>query len=348
MNGGVTMKEMNNEKEMARWKGFMDTLQNKSEWQPNFPREEIWNLYNSKLWFYASENNNGHIPVFLLYSHINKPSILDLTKEHSLIGKFLGEGYDVYLLEFGEPVLEEKGVGLAEYLSHYVDPCIKKALQHCGKKEISLSGFCLGGTLAVIYAALNSHLIRNLILFVTPIDFDQIPDYHSWVDALKKDELDVTGIMSDIGIIPAPFIRYGMRALTSPVYFSPYLSLLNKAYDKDYAHYWLRFNQWTNDHLPLTGAMGRDILTYFIKENVLMGGEFKLSGETIDLQSIDSNLYLISSQYDQLVPPSISTPLLELVSSKNKQTAEVAGGHASLIKYGISAELIEWLHLHSK
>ncbi|MBW3110815.1 alpha/beta fold hydrolase [Bacillus sp. MCCB 382] len=342
------MKEENNQKEVARWKGFIDTLQNESEWQPNFPREEIWNRYNSKLWYYHSENKNGLIPVFLLYSHINKPSILDLTKEHSMIGGFLKEGYDVYLLEFGEPVIEERGIGLAEYLSLYVDPCIKETLKHSGENQLSLSGFCLGGTLAVIYAALHPQLIKNLMLFVTPIDFNQIPDYRSWVEALKKDELDVPAFVEEMNIIPAPFVRYGMRALTSPIYLSPYFSLLNRAYDKEYTDYWLRFNQWTNDHLSLTGAMARDILTYFIKENVLMKGEFTLSGEKVDLKTIESNTYMISSQYDHLVPTPISTPLLDLISSEDKQLSEVAGGHASLIKYGISTGLKEWLHAHSK
>jgi polyhydroxyalkanoate synthase subunit PhaC len=342
------MKKESEQKERARWKGFIETLQDDSEWQPNFPREEIWTNHNSRLWHYAPVNKNGHIPVFLLYSHINKPSILDLTKEHSLIGKFLQEDYDVYLLEFGEPVVEEKGTGVAEYLAHYVDPCIKKALKHSGKDELSLSGFCLGGTLAVIYAALNPHLIRNLLLFVTPIDFDKVPAYHNWIQALKKDEIDITSVMERIDLIPAPMIRYGMRALTSPIYYSPYLSLLNKAYDPDYAHYWLRFNQWTNDHISLTGAMARDIITYFVKENVLMGGKFELAGKEVDLKKIDSNLYLISSQYDHLVPSSISTPLLELVSSTNKVAAEVKGGHASLIKYGISNELKEWLNQYSQ
>ncbi|WP_179884879.1 alpha/beta fold hydrolase [Bacillus sp. AFS015802] len=342
------MKEENYQKEIARWKGFFGTLQNVSEWEPNFTREEIWNQYNSTLWYYHSENENGHIPVFFLYSHINKPSILDLTKEHSLIGKFLQEGYDVYLLEYGEPELDEKGIGLAEYVFGYVDPCIHRALQHSGKDQLSLAGFCLGGTLAVIYAALKPALIRNLLLFVTPVDFNQVPDFHNWVAALKKDEWDITGIIEQIGIIPAAFIRYGMRSLTSPVYFSPYLSLLNRAHDQDYAHYWLRFNQWTNDHISLTGAMARDILTYLIKDNVLMKGAFTLSGEIVDLKNIHSNLYLITSQYDHLVPPSISTPLLDLVSSENKHNSEIKGGHASLIKYGISTELKEWLHVHSK
>lgn len=146
---------------------------------------------------------------------------MDLTKEHSLIGKFLQEGYDVYLLEFGEPVVEEKGTGLAEYLSHYVDPCIKKALQHSGERRAVPFRLLLRGTLAVIYAALNSHFIRNLLLFVTPIDFDQVPTYPNWVQALKKDEIDLTSIMEQIDLIPAPIIRYGMRALTSPFTILP-------------------------------------------------------------------------------------------------------------------------------
>lgn len=47
------MKKEHEQKERARWKGFIETLQNDSEWMPNFPREEIWTNHNSRLWYYA-------------------------------------------------------------------------------------------------------------------------------------------------------------------------------------------------------------------------------------------------------------------------------------------------------
>ncbi|NQD66188.1 alpha/beta fold hydrolase [Bacillus haikouensis] len=335
------------DKEIERWIGFYKTITMNEEWKPNFPREAIWKKGTSTLWHYEPGERNGRIPLFLLYSHINKPGILDLTKEYSMIGQFLKEGYDVYLYEFGEPSFEDRSIGLEKYLFEYIDHAFKQTLQHSGQAQLSFAGFCLGGTLAAMYASLRPDLIKNLLLFVTPIDFQTIPEFSEWIEALKIGDLDIKPLIQVMGTIPSSIVRAGMRLLTSPVYLSPYLSLLAKSYDPDHAYYWYRFNQWTNDHIPMTGAFALDLIELFVKRNALVNGGLELGGNLIDLKNIKSNLYMISSQYDHMVPADISSPLLNIVSSSDKHLEVVEGGHASLIKNSVPQALKEWLQERS-
>ncbi|XXM70835.1 alpha/beta fold hydrolase [Lysinibacillus sphaericus] len=330
-------------KEIERWKGFFNTITMDDEWKPNFPREAVWKKGTCTLWHYRQEQPNGKIPLFLLYSPINKPSILDLTKEYSMIGRFLEEGYEVYLFEFGEPSQEDRAVGLEEYLFQYIDQAIKQMLLHSGQTMLSLAGFCLGGTLAAIYASLRPDIVKNLLLFVTPVDFQAVPEFSEWIDALKSGELDFKPLIEHSGTIPSHVMKAGMRLLTSPIYYSPYLSLLAKSYDSGHAYYWYRFNQWTNDHIPMTGAFALDMIEFFVKRNALLDGGFELGGKRVDLKNITSNVYMISSRYDQMVPADISSPLMTIISSGDKHLELVEGGHASLIKNSISQSLKEWL-----
>jgi polyhydroxyalkanoate synthase subunit PhaC len=334
-------------KELERWIEFIKTIMMNEEWKPNYPREAIWKKGSSTLWHYPPGEPNGRIPLFLLYSHINKPSILDLTKEYSMIGQFLKEGYDVYLYEFGEPSLEDRSIGLENYLFEYIDGAIQQTIQHSRQAQLSLAGFCLGGTLAAMYASLQADIVKNLLLFVTPIDFQTIPELSEWIKALKNGELDVKPLIESMGTIPSVLVKAGMRLLTSPVYLSPYLSLLTKSYDSEHTYYWYRFNQWTNDHIPMTGAFALDLLELFVKRNVLVNGGFELGGKRIDLKNISSNIFMISSQYDHMVPADISSPLLKIVSSLDKHLEVVEGGHASLIKNSVPHALKEWLNERS-
>ena len=338
---------MERKTEKDRWRGFFETLTRKEEWKPHHPRNAIQEIGRATLWHYPAVERNGALPILMVYSHINKPSILDLTEQHSMIGEFLRNGYDVFLLDFGIPDERDKDTGLESYLFDYIDGAVKTVLQHQQTGRLTLAGFCLGGTLAALYAALYPDRIHNLLLFVTPIDFNQLPDFREWIKAIQSGEIDPAVLAPATGIIPAEQIRYGMRLITAPVYYSPYLSLLNRAYDPAYTEHWYRFNQWTNDHVPMTGAFLRDLLHYFIKQNALMNGGMTLRGREINLAKIQSNVYMVCSKFDQMVPAAISYPLMELVSSEEKQFIEVPGGHASLIKDGVSSRLMDWLREHS-
>ena len=61
---------------------------------------------------------------------------------------------------------------LDHYILDYIPKAVKKVLKTSEANEISLLGYCMGGTMTTIFAALHPELpIRNIALFMSPIDF---------------------------------------------------------------------------------------------------------------------------------------------------------------------------------
>jgi polyhydroxyalkanoate synthase len=336
------------ETESRRWKNFLSQWTKPVPTVNPTPREAIWKKNKATLWYYPARQKRYHTPLFLIYSTVNQPFILDLSPEMSLIEALAKEGYDVYLIDFGIPGFEDKDLTLDQYITDYIQKGVRRALRHSKAKELSIMGFCLGGTLAAIYAAIAEEPIRNLILSVAPIDFQTMPAFDKWVDALRKNELDFQPFFETIGLVPALMMRAGMRLLTSPIYVSPYLSLLNRAYDEEYLHKWHVFNYWTRSHIPFPGAAMNQV-TRLVADNQLMNGTLSIDHQFVYLENISANLLVISTTHDRLVPKEQSMPILEKVASTDTTFELLQGGHTMLTKDGVlPIYLKNWLAQRSE
>ena len=107
---------------------------------------------------------------FMIYALINKPFILDLRPGNSLIEFLVKNGQDVYLLDWGSPVEEDQYLDLDFYIDHYIDCAVDRCLEVSGAEKVNLFGWCIGGSLALIYAALHCEKIHSLVTLTTPGD----------------------------------------------------------------------------------------------------------------------------------------------------------------------------------
>lgn len=334
--------------EMERWKGFSKVFHSPPPESDLTPREAIWKKNKATLWYYPAKNKKYAIPLFLVYSMVNQPFILDLAPGSSTIESYVNEGYDVYLIDFGIPGFEDKDLTLNYYVTEYIQRGVKRALKHSKAKGVTVIGYCLGGTLAAMYAAIAEEPVKNLVLTVTPIDFSAFPIFDKWFEAANDGQLDVDSLIDTIGIVPGPMIKAGVRMITSPVYISPYLSLLNKAYDKEYVEHWHRFNHWTNGHIPFPGAALKQLIHDLGKSNKLINGGIEINGKKASLHNIHANLLAIASTYDRLVPEQLISPVMEHVSSKDRTYISLEDGHTGLASGGRIPEFLKnWLHERS-
>ncbi|MDQ0154872.1 alpha/beta fold hydrolase [Robertmurraya andreesenii] len=336
------------EDELERWRGFF------SIWcteEPEFAQTEripIWKKNKATLWYYPAKERRYKTPLYLIYSLINQPFILDLLPGNSLIEAFVHEGFDVYLIDFGIPGFEDKDLTMDDYIKDYIQKGAKKVLDHSNATELSVMGFCLGGTLAAMYASIATEPIKNLILDVAPIDFSNAHIFDQWAEVVKEEELDFDDFIDSIGLIPPKFVEAGVRLITSPIYFSPYLSLLNKANDEEYVERWRVFNKWTRGHIPLPGGVLKQMFHDFGKHNKLVKGTLKVRDEKMDLSNIHSNLLVIASEFDRLVPKETTYKIMDLVSSNDKKYIMLQGGHTGLTKDGkLPHHFRDWLPTRS-
>ncbi|QVY63856.1 alpha/beta fold hydrolase [Cytobacillus gottheilii] len=312
------------------------------------PRQAVWKKNKATLWYYPAQQKKYDTPLYFIYSLLNQPFILDLGPGYSLI-KFLNEkGFDIYLLDFGIPTYADKDLTVDDYILRYIKKGVQRTLIHSGASQISIIGFCMGGTFASIYAAIADEPIQNLILAVAPIDFSYFPIFDEWQNRLRDGELDLETIFDTAGVIPSPLMKAGIRLFVSPVYVSPYLSLLRKSYDEEYALKWKRLNFWAESHIPFSGAALKQMIQTLGIENGLMNGTFLIDGTPVNLSNIHANLLAVGSNVDRLVPKEQIQPVMDLVSSKDKTFFAMKGGHATLAtNKEVQEFLSSWLSVRS-
>ncbi|OIK14849.1 alpha/beta fold hydrolase [Bacillus sp. MUM 13] len=312
-------------------------------------RMAIWKKNKATLWYYMPKEKKYKVPIFLIYSLVNEPILLDLAPGYSLIEAFVNQGFEVYLMDFGIPGYEDSDLGLDQYITDYIAKGVRRALKHSNAKEITVMGFCLGGTLAAIYASVAEEPIKNLILSAAPINFGKVQIFDQWMEALLEDSAGFEDIVDVFKILPANSIQAGMRIITSPIYFAHYFSLLEKADVKEYTEQWRRFNHWATSYVPMTGAAVKQILNELVKKNKLIEGGLLISGQQAELENISANILVIANENDRLVPDDMILPVMEKLTTHDKKYLLLKSGHSSFTRGGkLPGYLREWLPRRSE
>lgn len=338
------------EKYMKRWNRFLNIPNEAEPVVGETPKEMVWRKNKSSLWYYpAQPEKRYNIPIFLVYSLFNQPFILDLAPGSSLIEGLVKRGYDVYLLDWGSPQLEDKDISLGDYVVDYLQKAVRRALRHSGAKEISIIGYCLGGTLSLIYAAIADEPIKNLIVSTVPVDFSQtvLPD--KWMESVREGNFSLDRLIDIYGNIPAQYVEWMFKSITTPISFTPYVQLFDGAWNDMFVDRWRKLNKWLYGHVPFAGEAFRQLTYDLMKDNKLVKGEFIVRGNRVDLANIKANFYVISSSKDHLVKEEQSLPVMDLVSSVDKTYQLVEAGHISLVLTSKFPKLLDnWLKERSE
>jgi polyhydroxyalkanoate synthase len=316
------------------------------------PKELVWTLNKTKLYRYLPvkpPQERHPIPLLLVYALINKPFILDLAPGRSFIEYMLEQGLDVYLLDWGAPGPEDKNTSFDDYVTAYLYRAVRKMLRVSGSREFSMLGYCLGATLAVVYAALYPDApVRNIILLTAPIDFSHQSE-GSMAVWLEEGRLDVDKAVDTLGNIPGELIEYWAKML-KPVenFVGAYVTLWKQLGDPAAVRGWQAINRWVEDVIPLTGAAFRQFVIQYVRENQLVKGELEIQGRRVDLSNIRASLLNIVAKYDHLVAQEQATGIMELVSSQDKELKIIPSTHVGIMasrraKHKLWPELAAWL-----
>ncbi len=312
------------------------------------PKQLVWALNKTKLYRYipvVPKEKRYPIPLILVFALMNRPYILDLRPGHSFVEFMIHQGYDVFLLDWGIPGLEDKNLKFDDYTLDYLPRAIRKLKMVAETDEFSMLGWCIGAILATSYAALRpDDGLRNLILLTAPLDFSDKEHltFGRWVD---ERYFDVDKVLDAFGNMPGEMIDYGAKAL-KPVenYLGSYIKLWDNADNPAVVAAWQAMNTWVTDNIPLAGAAFRQLIVDLYRNNQLMRGEWELRGERVELSRIRANLLNVIAGSDHITPPCQSEALLEKVSSQDKEIFHVPGGHIGIMA-GSGAHKRTWPHI---
>ena len=311
------------------------------------PREIVWTHRGTTLYRYRSDARQHPIPVLLVFALINRPEIFDLRPGSSFVEFLLDEGFDVFLVDWGVPDEEDADMGLAEFVCDELHWAVRETLRAAGEEELTLLGWCMGGTLCAMYCALHPvGAARNAVLLTTPIDPSNSL-YRKWVG---HDQFDVDLVADHYRVIPGSGIDWANK-LMKPVtnYVTTYRRLFQSILDgSDPRLSFQAMAKWVADNPPYPSRAYREWITWMYKENRLVAGRLRLREQRVDLRRIEQNLLVVTASADHISPPEGTVPILDLVSSEDVTHIDRPGGHIGLIagskaKREIWPELADWL-----
>ena len=352
MNGLILMEDF------EKFKHGMEIFLNPPDFSVGTtPSEMIFREDKMKLIHYIPIVEKPHpVPILIVYALVNRYYILDLQPDKSVIKKFLDEGFDVYIIDWGYPSGVDRYLTIDDYVNGYINNAVDKIRERSGSDKITLLGVCQGGTFSVMYAAQHPEKIKNLVTLVAPVDFDTDKGLlHLWAKSL-----DVDKIVDYYGIVPGDFLNAGFL-LTDPfrLMIDKYVGLFDRIEcepndtacsirNEEIVKNFLRMEKWIFDSPDQAGETFRQFMKDCYQKNLLIKNEMMLNSKKINLKNITMPLLNVMAEFDHLVPNDASKPLSDAVSSSDKETLVFPTGHIGIFvgsksQKEVCPRIAEWL-----
>ena len=300
------------------------------------PSEVVYTENKLELLHYESLTDEQHrTPILIVYALINKPFILDLQPDRSVVRRLLEAGHDVYLVDWNEPSRLDRHLALEDYVNRYIDNCVDVVRERSDEDRINILGYCMGGTMTVMYTALHQEKVRTLGLMAAGLCFDRTGGVlELWGD---QEYFDPEDVVDACGNVPAEMLDVGF-ALMDPVanYVSKYVRLYENIDNDEFVENFGRMEQWLDEGIDVAGETYVQFLRDIYQENKLQRNEMYLDGEHVDITDIEVPVLQIMGEYDHLIPPEASKPMNERFGSDDTEIIEYSTGHIGLAVSGSS------------
>jgi polyhydroxyalkanoate synthase subunit PhaC len=298
-------------------------------------------------------------PVLVIYAFINRHYILDLLPEVSVVRNLLNQGgLDIFATDWGTPSAYDKSLTIGYFINRYIDKSVDFIRKTTKSDKISLFGYCWGGDLALMYAALHPEKVKNIVTIATPGDFDLDNSLLSvWTRSMKEDY-----ILDAFGNVPSMLLNAAFNLRRPIEYSHKYIHFFEQPHDLESIAEFFATETWLYDSPPVIGEIYREFVEYCYKQNLLIKSKMRIEGlgdngkdsdVIINLKNISMPFLNIVAQKDDLVAPSSSKALNDaLTESNDKNLIEFNSGHVGLM-IGKNAhkelwpKVGEWIKNHS-
>jgi polyhydroxyalkanoate synthase len=302
------------------------------------PKQEIHREDNVVLYRYSPMVEQPFkIPILIVYALVNRPYMVDLQEDRSLVRNLLKLGLDVYLIDWGYPSRGDRWLTLDDYINGYINTCVDVMRERQGIDSVNLLGICQGGTFSLCYAALYPENVKNLITMVTPVDFHVGEGMlNQWVGCDSgRGDMNVDLLVDAFGNIPGEFMNFGFLVLKPfQLGIRKYLELIDILDNREKLLNFLRMEEWIFDSPDQAGETYRQFMKDFYQANKLIKGQVRIGMKEVDLRNVRMPVLNVYGEQDHLVPPASSIALERYVGSKDYTVRSFPVGHIGMYVSG--------------
>jgi polyhydroxyalkanoate synthase len=324
------------------------------------PKREV--LRQDKVVLYRYESTAKptiKVPVLVVYGLIGRYTMTDLQEDRSLVRNLLGQGVDLYVVDWGNPARGDRWLTLDDYIEGYLGECVEFICREHKIPSLTLLGICEGGVFTICYAAQHPERVKNLAITITPVDFHAgsaaAPLHHGliglWARSMTREDVD--RLIEANGNLPGELMSYVFSMMTPVNSLTKYnLGLFDVMDDEKKLLNFLRMEKWLADRPDHPGEAAKQWLKDLYQDNKLVLGKFEVNGQVVDLSKITMPVLNIFAQEDHIIPPKSSQALGPRIGTKDYTELPLPGGHVGVFVSGKSQGILGktiygWLKAHS-
>ncbi len=279
-------------------------------------------------------------PLLLLPPWMNKFYVMDLRPGNSFIQWLVDQGHTVFVVSWVNPGKELAGKSFEHYMQEGPLAALDAMEKATGEREANVVGYCLGGillsaTLAWMTARKDAR-IRSATLLTSMVDFSDTGEVSMFIDEDGLDDLEKK--IWEQGYLDGRSVYDTFRSLRAndliwSFYVNNYL-MGNKpaAFDLLY---------WNSDSTNMPAAMHTFFMRNMYLKNLLREpGGITLAGVPIDVTTVKTPTYILSTIEDHIAPWKTTYQTTQLLSGPVKFVLGESGHIAGVInppakhKYG--------------
>jgi polyhydroxyalkanoate synthase len=234
----------------------------------------------------------------------------------------------VLVLDWGTPADEDRYLDFDTICDRYIGRALSVATRKAGTSRAHLFGYCLGGTLTAIHAAVRPERVATLMALAAPIDFSDDGLLSTWT---RTKSFDLDALVGALGNVPWQLMQASFQMLRPTLGLSKSVHLLDRAWDDQFLDGFLALEKWGNDNVSFPGECYRRYIQELYRDNALVAGRFTLSGSPARLENIRCPTLAVTFEHDNIVPWKSAAALVEHAGAEDKDRLHLPGGHVGAV-----------------
>lgn len=301
-----------------------------------------------KLVKYSSLQPKSRLPMLFIPSFINRHYVLDLLPEKSLLQYYLKSGFDVYLLNWGEPQEEDKLLSFETLFQVYLDYLFLKLKQTAKTSQFHILGQCLGGQIALLYSLLKAEDVASLSLITTPVNFDEGGQLKDWA---RHPSLDLSKFIEARGNAPWLWMQMGFLGMKPIQILRKYKNFFERRNDAQFKRNFLALETWSFDNINIRGQFFLSLIRDFYQSNAWLKGGYEFCGQILKIQDLKVPVSVLNAEDDHIVPLQSTLQKENVPLAQSFKKWNCRGGHigaliGSYSQKEIWPQLLKWNKQH--